>query len=174
MSRAIVPCTVLAALLCLSGLAAAQEGTDPPAPEATEAPRIEPPPEAPSEPAPPPAPVEAPAEVPAAEEPAVPPGERRPTRLYQDEEGVSVISNRTSDEPARRGTPDAAPPPRSEAEEPVPEPPPASTEVAPLPSSRLPSPASIPDPPSKTPLLLLAGLAGLVGLGIIAIFMRRR
>ena len=174
MSRAIVPCTVVAALLCLSALAVAQEGTDPPAPEATEAPRIAPPaPEAPSDPAPTPAAVEAPVE-PAVEEPAVPPGERRPTRLYQDEEGVSVISNRTSDEPARHGTPDAAPPSQPEVVEPVPEPPPASTEVAPLPSARLPSPASIPEPPSKTPLLLLAGLAGLVGLGIIAIFMRRR
>src|SRR5688572_7654151 len=100
MSRAILPSAMVLAALCLHGLAAAQEGTDPPSPEV---PRFEQPPsEPPSEPPPPaPPPVEQPPpEVPAPEEPAVPPGERRPTRVYQDEDGVSVISNRHDDQPA--------------------------------------------------------------------------
>jgi hypothetical protein len=118
--------------------------------------------------------VEAVPELPAPEEPVVPPGERRPTRLYQDEEGVSVISNRASDEPAQPNRADAAPATEPALAQPAPEPPPASTEVAPLPSSRLPSPSVAPEPPSRAPLLVLVGLVGLVGLVIVVIFFRRR
>jgi hypothetical protein len=115
-----------------------------------------------------------PSELPAPEEPAVPPGERRPTRVYQDEEGVSVISNRANDEPAPPNRADAAPAPEPALAEPVPELPPASTQPAPLPSARLPALSPTPEPPSRAPLLVLAGLVGLVGLVIIGIFFRRR
>src|SRR5688572_11597688 len=133
MSRAVLPSAMALAALCLCRLAAAQEGTDPAQPEV---PRFEQPPaEPPSEPPPAP-PVEVPpSELPAPEEPAAPPGERRPTRVYQDEDGVSVISNRENDEPAPLRSADAAPPAAAPSE-PMAEPPAPSDEPAPLPSAR--------------------------------------
>lgn len=179
MKRAAVVYVLAAGVLFICSIASGQSASDPapaeppPAGMPSEPPIFE---QAPSQPPSEPPPAAPPSEAPPSEpEPAESPpaGDKRPLRLYQTNDGVSVLSNRHDDpEPPPETDAGAAksPPVEAPAAEPLTE----SAEVAPLPSSRPLAPSTAVTPPSRTPLFLLAAAVGIVALAIIAIFFRRK
>jgi hypothetical protein len=165
MSRAALLCALVVGSLCLCAAASAQEAT------ATAEP-VPPPPQAPSEPALPetdPAAAE-----PGAPEEAAPAADKRPLRLYQTQDGVSVLSNKDPSEPAepRDAAPPKPPPPEPRIAETTLEP--TEVDPAPAPSERPVAPVAAAEPASRTPLFLLAAALGLVAIVIVGIFFRKK